>query len=135
KVYHLSTSMCPAHRTEKLGKIREKLGKERIICVSTQLIEAEVDISFDSVIRSKSGLDSIAEAAGRCNRNGEREEGKVYISRCDKANLSILIEIRIRGVVLENYTLKNEEFAGNYISPEASQYNFRLFYSEAGREI
>src|SRR5690625_473688 len=135
KVYHLSTSMCPAHRTEKLGNIREKLGKERIICVSTQLIEAGVDISFESVIRSQAGLDSIAQAAGRCNRNGEREEGKVYIIRSAEENLSKLPEIRIGGEVLENYILKNEDFAGNYLSPQAIQSYFRHFDAEAGREI
>lgn len=135
EVYHLSTSMCPAHRTEKLDKIREKLGKERIICVSTQLIEAGVDISFESVIRSQAGLDSIAQAAGRCNRNGEREEGTVYIIRSAEENLSKLPEIRIGGEVLENYILKNEDFAGDYLGPEAIQTYFRHYDAEAGREI
>lgn len=135
EVYHLSTSMCPAHRTEKLDEIREKLGKEPIICVSTQLIEAGVDISFESVIRSQAGLDSIAQAAGRCNRNGEQEEGKVYIIRSAEENLSRLPEIRIGGEVLENYILNNEDFDGNYLSPEAIQTYFRHFDAQAGRDI
>ncbi len=135
EVYHLSTSMCPAHRTEKLDKIREKLGKERIICVSTQLIEAGVDISFESVIRSQAGLDSIAQAAGRCNRNGEREEGKVYIIRSAEENLSKLPEIRIGGEVLANYILNNEDFDGNYLSPQAIKTYFRHFDAQAGRDI
>lgn len=135
EVYHLSTSMCPAHRTEKLDKIREKLGKERIICVSTQLIEAGVDISFESVIRSQAGLDSIAQAAGRCNRNGEREEGKVYIIRSAEEKLSKLPEIRIGGEVLANYILNNGDFDGNYLSPQAIQTYFRHFDAQAGRDI
>lgn len=135
EVYHLSTSMCPAHRTKKLDKIRKKLGEEKIICVSTQLIEAGVDISFESVIRSQAGLDSIAQAAGRCNRNGEREEGNVYIIRSAEENLSKLPEIRIGGEVLDNYILKDEKFANNYLSPQAIETYFRYFDAEAGREI
>lgn len=67
-IYHLSTTMCAAHRQDVLVKVKEHLkNEERVICISTQLIEAGVDISFDSVIRSLAGLDSIAQAAGRCN--------------------------------------------------------------------
>jgi CRISPR-associated endonuclease/helicase Cas3 len=79
---HLSTRMCPAHRLEALDRMKEalKAGK-RVLCVSTQLIEAGVDIDFASVVRDLAGLDSIAQAAGRCNRNGEREMGRVYIVR------------------------------------------------------
>ncbi|GFZ88614.1 CRISPR-associated helicase/endonuclease Cas3 [Compostibacillus humi] len=135
KVYHLSTSMCPAHRTEKLDEIREKLGKERIICVSTQLIEAGVDISFETVIRSLAGLDSIAQAAGRCNRNGKQKLGKVYIINSSEENLSNLPEIRIGGEVTRNYILNNPEFNGNYLGPDAMNTYFRYFDSQAKREI
>jgi CRISPR-associated endonuclease/helicase Cas3 len=72
-VYHLSTSMCPAHRRKILEQVKIKLEKrEPVICVSTQLIEAGVDVSFGSVIRSLAGMDSIAQAAGRCNRHKEQ---------------------------------------------------------------
>lgn len=93
-VYHLSTSMCPAHRMEKLNEIREKLGKEPLICVSTQLIEAGVDVDFGSVIRFVAGLDSIAQAAGRCNRNGLREIGKVFVINPAKETIDSLIDIK-----------------------------------------
>lgn len=55
-----------------------KKGK-RVLCISTQLIEAGVDISFETVVRSLAGTDSIVQAAGRCNRNAERDIGYVYI--------------------------------------------------------
>jgi CRISPR-associated endonuclease/helicase Cas3 len=83
-VVHLSTGMCPAHRIEKLEELRAQLSnatKEKpVICVSTQLIEAGVDIDFACVIRDLAGLDSIAQAAGRCNRHGARSiSGTVHI--------------------------------------------------------
>lgn len=70
---HLSALMHPAHRTEKLAEIRRRLSPEnRLPCrvVSTQLIEAGVDVDFPAVFRATAGIDSIAQAAGRCNRNG-----------------------------------------------------------------
>ncbi|MBA3017893.1 MAG: CRISPR-associated helicase Cas3' [Proteobacteria bacterium] len=74
--YHLSALMCPAHRTATLNKIRSAL-LDDIPCrvVSTQLIEAGVDIDFPVVFRSLAGIDSIAQAAGRCNREGKLHEG------------------------------------------------------------
>ena len=79
-VYHLSTSMCPAHRLRFLDEIKRRLALgSPVVCVSTQLIEAGVDISFGSAIRALAGLDSIAQAAGRCNRHGERDMGHVHV--------------------------------------------------------
>lgn len=93
---HLSTNMCPAHRKETLERVRRKLEKsEPIICVTTQLIEAGVDISFRCVIRSLAGLDNAAQAAGRCNRNGEAEEVcPVYVINIRDEKLGSLKEIR-----------------------------------------
>ena len=69
---HLSALMCPAHRSQELKKIREVLKNgEPCRVVSTQLVEAGVDVSFPEVIREMAGLDSIAQAAGRCNREAE----------------------------------------------------------------
>ena len=79
-VYHLSARMCPAHRKEILGKIREALTNgEACRVVSTQLIEAGVDVDFPKVYRAAAGIDSIAQAAGRCNREGRRQVGNVVI--------------------------------------------------------
>lgn len=79
--YHLSALMCPAHRTQKFKEIRSTLSSGfpcRV--VSTQLIEAGVDIDFPVVFRSMAGIDSIAQAAGRCNREGKLcEGGQVFV--------------------------------------------------------
>ena len=79
--YHLSALMCSEHRTATLNKIRSALlDANSCRVVSTQLIEAGVDIDFPVVFRSVSGIDSIAQAAGRCNREGKLPEGgRVFV--------------------------------------------------------
>ena len=78
--YHLSARMCPVHRRKHLQKIRTLL-EEKADCrvISTQLIEAGVDIDFPVVYRAMTGIDSVAQAAGRCNREGTMESGEVYL--------------------------------------------------------
>ncbi|HEW78824.1 MAG TPA: CRISPR-associated helicase Cas3' [Phycisphaerales bacterium] len=81
--FHLSALMHPMHRTEKLDEIRNRLSPaNKLPCrvISTQLIEAGVDVDFPSVYRAVAGIDSIAQAAGRCNRNGlSKVPCKVYV--------------------------------------------------------
>lgn len=132
-IYHLSTSMCPMHRIDILKEIKEKLkNKEQVICISTALIEAGVDISFESVIRSLTGLDSIAQAAGRCNRHGEREIGDVFLINHQEENLTRLEEIA-EGKELTKKMLidmKNnlELYNGNLLSKQAMDGYFNEFY-------
>ena len=95
-VFHLSTFMCMSHRQKVMASVDEKLGKESLICVSTQLVEAGVDMSFGCVIRLLAGLDNVVQAAGRCNRNRESEIPKpVYIVRLKGENLSHLRDIAL----------------------------------------
>jgi CRISPR/Cas system-associated endonuclease/helicase Cas3 len=83
-VFHLSTSMCPAHRIKVLDEVRERLLDGRgCILVATQCVEAGVDLDFPSVYRAWGPLDSIAQASGRCNRNGKREYGELHVFELD----------------------------------------------------
>lgn len=134
EVFHLSTNMCPVHRMEILEKIKECLpDKKPIICVSTQLIEAGVDIDFGTVIRYLAGLDSIAQAAGRCNRSGTREiMGRVFVVNPKDENLDKLKDIKIARDVTErvldeyknNPGVFDEDILGLKAMEEYYQYYF-----------
>lgn len=79
-VFHLSAQMCPQHRSDILSRVKELLrfGKPCLL-ISTQLIEAGVDIDFPCVFRELAGADSLAQAAGRCNREGRQSNlGRVF---------------------------------------------------------
>ena len=138
-VYHLSTSMCPAHRMEKLTEIRAKLGKESLICVSTQLIEAGVDIDFGSVIRFVAGLDSIAQAAGRCNRNGLSKIGKVFVINPAKETIDSLTDIKEGKKVSERILREMEQadsgIPNEVIHPNTMDRYFQYYFYNRASEM
>jgi len=84
--FHLSALMCPTHRRAVIATIRERLATPNAACrvVSTQLIEAGVDVDFPVVFRAMAGLDSIAQAAGRCNREGRLDRGETFVFQGEK---------------------------------------------------
>ena len=99
-VYHLSTRMCPAHRMAVLETTRRQLQisqkqRKKILCVSTPLIEAGVDISFPRVFRAITGLPSIAQTAGRCNRHCELHCGYVHLIDFANERLGSLLDVKI----------------------------------------
>ncbi|GGF93468.1 CRISPR-associated helicase Cas3' [Paenibacillus aceti] len=139
-IYHLSTSMCSKHRSDRLDKVKEHLAKEeKVICVSTQLIEAGVDISFDCVIRSLAGLDSIAQAAGRCNRHGKDPLRQVYVIDHLEENLSKLPEIEdgksIARTLLTDLRRDSSVYGGHLLSRAAMERYFESFYTEQAADL
>ncbi|HET7681610.1 MAG TPA: CRISPR-associated helicase Cas3' [Xanthobacteraceae bacterium] len=142
--FHLSTSMCPAHRKARLDEIRSRLAANPplpTLCFSTQLIEAGVDVDFASVIRYAAGLDSIAQAAGRCNRNGRLDCGKVYVinPRDEDENLSKLPDILIgrekANRVLDDYDANPEKYGSNLIGPEAMAWYYKNYFFDRAKEM
>ncbi|MEL7498744.1 MAG: CRISPR-associated endonuclease Cas3'' [Planctomycetota bacterium] len=124
--YHLSTRMCAAHRKHVLdNEIRPRLdpdsGKSCRV-ISTQLIEAGVDIDFPIVYRAIAGLDSLAQASGRCNREGRLESGQVYFFDTEVAPPPGLLRqaAESAGELLN----KHEDL----LSPEAIEHYFKLHY-------
>ena len=141
KVFHLSTNMCPSHRKSILGEVRARLDQvpcAPTLCISTQLIEAGVDVDFGSVIRFTAGLDSIAQAAGRCNRNGRAKQGLVHVvnPRAEDENLNMLPDIQIgrdkAEGVLDDYEANPGKFGNNRIGPQAmARYYKNYFFARA----
>lgn len=139
-IYHLSTSMCAAHRNQILGEVRQHLeNRNKVICISTQLIEAGVDVSFECVIRSLAGLDSIAQAAGRCNRHGEQALRKVYVIDHVEENLKHLKEIRMGKQISKKMLidLKRDQTAhgGDILSDVAMERYFKQLYREFDADV
>ncbi len=139
-VYHLSTNMCPAHRKLVLKRVRRHLDEQgpcRIVCISTQLIEAGVDVDFGSAIRFAAGLDSVAQAAGRCNRHGCRPTGRVHVVNPRDENLDRLVDIRVgRDIaerVMDDYEEDAARFGENLIGPEAMEWYYEnYFFARSG---
>lgn len=101
---YLSTNQCPKHRQTIIKDIRQKIATEPIVCISTQLIEAGVDLDFNRLIRSYAGIDSIVQAMGRCNREGKLlEKGQVKLVKLspDIENLKRLPSIADKRNVTE----------------------------------
>lgn len=79
-LFYITTDLCPAHRTETLTMIRQRLREGKRCClIATQCIEAGVDLDFPVMFRALAPLDSIIQAAGRCNRNGDSPDGRVVV--------------------------------------------------------
>ena len=124
---HLSALMCGEHRSRVIAEIKNKLNHgEAVRVVSTQLVEAGVDMDFPVVYRALAGLDSIAQAAGRCNREGKLVgKGKVVVFVPPPARLPEMVRKGHDTTValLSGYN-------GDLFSPQLFLRFFELFYSK-----
>lgn len=136
KVYFLSSNLCPAHRKDLITEIKTGLkNRKNIICISTQLIEAGVDISFEVTVRALAGLDSIAQTSGRGNRNGENAKGYSYIINLhDDDELKQLTEIRLGKIhckeLLDEYREDTTMFDNSLLSPKSIESYFKYYYCD-----
>ena len=135
EIFHLSNNMCPQHKLDTLKEIKRALKKreKKIICVSTQVVEAGVNFSFGCVIRSKAGLDNVIQAAGRCNRHKELGKmGAVYIVQMsdDAEHLEHLREIRDAQAALQKVLHSFDLDEGALDSEAAIKFYYSAYYSQ-----
>jgi len=140
RALHLSASMCAAHRSEVVAEIRRRL-REGKPCrvISTQVIEAGVDVDFPAAFRATAGLDSIAQAAGRCNReglltenNGQPRLGRVVVFHYDQKAYptSSLIQ-----QATDRFREIQPDHRDDLLAPAAIEAFFRLFYWQQGGRL
>ena len=128
---HLTTSMCARHRRHALRDVRSRLeAGEPIRLVATSLVEAGVDLDFPAVWREEAGLESIIQAAGRCNREGRRMSGDVFVFRFPAEGGRIPPEIGRAASATRGVLRKHDDPT----SLEAIQQYFQTLYWASGDE-
>ena len=139
---YLTTNLCAEHRSDQITMIKNALDKKGkkdkpIVVVSTNLIEAGVDISFEHVYRSIAGLDSLAQTAGRCNRNGELKCGIIELIELDGENTGNMKELqqkkRVTRDVIDRYlSSQNGEQEDSLLFPEwMDEYYKEIYFYES----
>jgi CRISPR-associated endonuclease/helicase Cas3 len=148
-VFHLSASMCIEHRKDVLEDIKSDLDEitaslktsirieKKVLCISTQVIEAGVDLSFECAVRFTAGIDSVIQTAGRCNRSGEYgPSGDVYIFTCLDENLGRLEEIKKSKMATEellaDYRENSLRFQNCMDSLSAIDFYYKRFFRSFG---
>lgn len=131
---HLSTLMCARHRSKVLAEVRRLL-QEGAPCrlVSTSLIEAGVDVDFPTVLRAEAGLDAIAQAAGRCNREGRHvaDASEVLVFHPENSDWAPPVELKQYAQAARE-VLRQADL--DPLAPQAIQRYFSLLYWQKGRE-
>ena len=132
--FHLTTLMCAKHRSQKLDEIRGRLKSgEPCRVIATSLIEAGVDVDFPLVMRAEAGLDSVAQAAGRCNREGKRpsENSFVWIFAPEE-QWKAPPELAAQAAVMR---LTADSFSDDLLSTQAVAAYFAELYQLKGSEL
>ena len=124
--YHLSARMCPEHRKAILRKIKDRLAAGEVCrVVATQLIEAGVDVDFPVVYRAEAGIDSIAQAAGRCNREGRCPAGgEVIVFAPEQHGMPSRGRFRKVADIARSVLQRQEKNGAELLSPQAIEQYF-----------
>ncbi|MGP1523474.1 MAG: CRISPR-associated helicase Cas3' [Treponema sp.] len=135
KIVYLTTALCPAHRTEIIEDIKKVLKNgSPLICVSTNLVECGVDISFETAIRNLAGLPSLVQTGGRVNRHGERESAFLYVTDYPE-KMDRMPEIRLGTKCAREMFIdfKNDPslFEGDLLSCEAMAAYYKKYFAES----
>ena len=127
--FHLSARMCPAHRKIALTKIKQRL-QEGLPCrvVSTQLVEAGVDLDFPWVFRAAAGIDSITQAAGRCNREGKLACGEVIVFDPEEHGMPSRGRFGATAGLMRSTARRLEQFDGELLSLAAIEDYFQHLF-------
>lgn len=136
KIFYLTTNLCPEHRSDQLESIKNYLknSTEKVLIISTNLIEAGVDLSVNHVYRSLAGLDNIAQAAGRCNRNGEMEQGRVTVIQLVGDEFEVIRTAQKKTEeVCEKYNQSNS--TESIIFPEWMDWYYEIYYKEVSNKM
>lgn len=128
ELIYLSAAVLPVLRKERIEAIKHHNSGKQLIVVSTQVVEAGVDIDLDIVYRDLAPLDSINQSAGRCNRNGLNGLGEVRLFEMEKGYVRVYDETFINAtrIVLRNMV----EQLGSLCIPEQSFYDLNQAYAE-----
>ena len=124
---HLSRMMCPAHVSATIEQIKEALtaqSNQPVRVIATQLIEAGVDIDFPVVFRQEAGLDSILQAAGRCNREGKQDISTTYVFSLGKEH-----PLPSGFITQTNNARKGMGIQHDWFSPEAMSSYFKQLHA------
>lgn len=132
RLFLLTGDQCPEHKKHVLDELLKALKKEeQVLCISTSLIEAGVDISFQAAIRNMTKLDSIVQTAGRVNRNGERDLGYCYVINLEEGSYEHMSEIRLGQKWSNVIFYKAEQEKKDILLPELMKEYFDDYYNDS----
>ncbi|MDR1766459.1 MAG: CRISPR-associated endonuclease Cas3'' [Lachnospiraceae bacterium] len=132
---HLSTTMYPLERSRVLDEVRRRLREgEECVVVSTSLVEAGVDVDFPKLFREKAGLDSVIQAAGRCNREGTQKREDAVVTVFEFEDAKPMAEIK-RNIAAFEHTARKHEDIGGLDAIEDYFVQLRYFIGEEGLDV
>lgn len=146
EIIYLTTNQCPRHRLDLIEKMKGRLqairtgkDKKKLICVSTKLVEAGVNLDFDLVYKSITGVDSVIQCGGRCNREGRRKtRGRLYLFQYQGENFTHLPDLKSeRAAAVATFReMKDEILCGEKIDIEKAcdKYFKKLYLNYMGEE-